>query len=329
MKKLSIISTFYNSAKYISKCLDTLVEQDIPESDYEIILVDDGSPDNTIEIAEQYAAKHPNIRIIRQENKGVSEARNVGIRAAEGKYMCIVDPDDYIAKNDFAAMLEQMERENLDMLRFNYQMVDEAYQPIPKPHTAVPIDYSDAIMDGPSFLYYRLGFGCFVWQFIYRTALIRDNGIWCTPGAYFDDTGWMPKVLMTAKRVNSMDKVHLYYYQSSNSLVRVQKPEAVRRKELAAIELIDELQGSLQTISHPLAQKWYLSMISGSALSVLVSAALSGSEKEIRKTLRVRGVYPLRSHQESKANRVKRMLVNVSPWLFCTLIRIKSVMAKV
>lgn len=322
--KLSVISTFYNSAKYIAKCLDSLVEQDIPENDYEIILVDDGSPDNTIEIAQQYAAQHKNIRIIRQENKGVSEARNVGIRAAKGKYMCIVDPDDYIAKNDFAAMLDQMERENLDMLRFNYQMVDEDYQPVAKPHTAYPIDYSDAIMDGASFLYYRLGFGCFVWQFIYRTALIRDNQIWCTPGAYFDDTGWMPKVLMAAKRVNSVDKVHLYYFQSANSLVRTQKPEAVRRKEQASIELIDELQKDLQSVTHPLARKWYKSMISSSALSVLVSSALSGSEKEMRKTLRERKVYPLSIHQTSKATKIKCSMANISPLIFCGLLKLKN-----
>ena len=146
--KLSIIVPVYGVAKYLPKCVDSLLAQDI--SDYEIILVDDGSPDECPEICDQYAASYPSefkgqenskaaphastpytihhtpsIRVIHQANAGLSAARNAGIVAAQGQYILFVDSDDYLQPNTLGALLEQAERDNLDVLRFRYQNVKE------------------------------------------------------------------------------------------------------------------------------------------------------------------------------------------------------------
>ena len=90
--KVSVIVPVYNVEKYLKKCLDSLVNQTL--KDIEIICVNDGSTDNSLQILQEYANTHPNIVIVDQENQGVSLARNNGIKKAKGGYIGFVDPDD-------------------------------------------------------------------------------------------------------------------------------------------------------------------------------------------------------------------------------------------
>ena len=131
MKKLSYIIPLYNSAEWLEKCLYSVLNQDIPKSEVEIICVNDGSPDNSADIVREIAKEHPCIIVIDQENQGPSGARNTGMRAATGKYLCFVDPDDFVQPMVYGRLVQQMEEEQLDMLRFNYQVVNEHYEIIP------------------------------------------------------------------------------------------------------------------------------------------------------------------------------------------------------
>uniref|UniRef100_UPI0030DB473E glycosyltransferase family 2 protein n=1 Tax=uncultured Imperialibacter sp. TaxID=1672639 RepID=UPI0030DB473E len=102
--KLSIIVPVYNVEEYLERCVRSLEDQDIPRSDYEIIVVNDGSPDNSKEVVERLQRELSNIILINQENQGVSMARNAGIDRASGEYLVVVDPDDYVAPNSFASI---------------------------------------------------------------------------------------------------------------------------------------------------------------------------------------------------------------------------------
>ena len=121
--KLSIIVPIYNVAPYLRKCVDSLLKQDI--SDYEIILVDDGSTDYSGVIADEISnafrlsplASRLTLRVIHQPNAGLSAARNTGIAAAQGEYIMFVDSDDYLEPNVLGALMEQVRREQLDVLR--------------------------------------------------------------------------------------------------------------------------------------------------------------------------------------------------------------------
>lgn len=97
--KLSIIIPIYNVEKYLRVCLDSCLKQDVPKSSYEIITVNDGSPDSCDKIIEEYYTKFPNIRVITQKNSGLSVARNNGLNIARGEYVWFVDSDDYITTN--------------------------------------------------------------------------------------------------------------------------------------------------------------------------------------------------------------------------------------
>jgi len=96
---LSFIVPVYNAEIYLPDCLNSLLRQDIPHSDYEIICINDGSKDKSLAVMQDYQARFPNIQIIDKENGGVTTARNAGLAAAMGDYIWFVDSDDFIKEN--------------------------------------------------------------------------------------------------------------------------------------------------------------------------------------------------------------------------------------
>ena len=230
MKKLSFIIPLYNSAQWLEKCLYSVLNQDIPEADMEIICINDGSPDHSADLAREIAKEHPCIIVIDQENQGPSGARNNGMRHATGKYLCFVDPDDFVEPNVYGSLIKQMEEQQLDMLRFDYQVVNEHYKIIPKRAFELQFDYTPQLMTGTEFLSDRLDIACNIWRYIYRTAIITENNIWCYTGDYYDDTPWLPLVLMKAERMNICSTVVYDYLERSDSLVNAKSDKAVQRK---------------------------------------------------------------------------------------------------
>ena len=113
---LSIVVPTYNVEKYIANCLDSLLDQDLSADIYEILVINDGSTDNSPKIATKYSESHDNVIVVNQENGGLSEARNKGIALAKGKYIYFIDSDDYIAKNTLGLIMETLETHDLDLL---------------------------------------------------------------------------------------------------------------------------------------------------------------------------------------------------------------------
>ena len=99
MKKVSIIIPIYNSEKYIKKCIDSIIKQTM-FSDIELILINDGSKDNSFKIIEEYSKEYQNIKVYNQENMGIAKTRNKGIKLANSKYIMFIDNDDWI-ENDY------------------------------------------------------------------------------------------------------------------------------------------------------------------------------------------------------------------------------------
>ena len=314
--KLSIVTTMYNSAKYLPKCVDSLLNQDLSEDDYEIILVNDGSPDNSLELAEQYASHHKNIKVLSHANKGLAGARNTGLEVAEGEYLCFVDPDDYVHANIYGKLLGMMDEGHLDMLRFNYDMVNEEYQIINKPKGTV-IDYSHQIMDGEKFLDERLGYGCFVWSYVYRLSFLRKTGIVFKEGSYFDDTNWLPRVCCQAERIDSVDFIGYYYLQRSGSLVNGMTEEAKQKKIKGQVDLIRDLKEFAKQTHSEKVRHWCLSMISLIVLAIM-SFAVEESKEDVVKMVNGLPVFPLELRLKNTTARVKRKLklINWSPKMY-------------
>lgn len=123
MCEISIIIPVYNVEEYLSKCIDSVLAQTF--SDYEIILVDDGSPDNSPKICDNYAAKDRRIKVIHQKNGGLSAARNAGLAIANGKYILFVDSDDYISPNMLEVMYSNTKQTNADIVVSSVVKVDK------------------------------------------------------------------------------------------------------------------------------------------------------------------------------------------------------------
>src|SRR5450759_1635375 len=130
---LSIIVPVHDSEEYLLRCLRSLLDQDLERTDYEVIVVNDGSEDHSLAIAEAFAHSEPNVVIHSQENQGPSAARNAGIDLARGKYIYFVDSDDHVASQVLGGLVKLMDRETLQVLGFGVSNVrPDEYLPLPR-----------------------------------------------------------------------------------------------------------------------------------------------------------------------------------------------------
>jgi glycosyltransferase involved in cell wall biosynthesis len=145
--RLSIIVPAYKVEPYIEKCILSLEAQDITQTDFEIIVTNDGSPDKSAQIVENLQKEFPNIKLINQQNQGVSMARNNAIAVAKGQYILPIDPDDYVVENTLGKILNKAESEKLDIFYPGYEIFDA------NGNSSWQADYSkidDKIHDGVS-----------------------------------------------------------------------------------------------------------------------------------------------------------------------------------
>ncbi len=123
--KFSLIVPIYNVEKFLPQCLDSILDQDIPLEEYEIICIIDGSPDNCTNIVKEYQEKYSNIVLFEQKNSGVSTARNNGIELSKGEYLWFIDPDDFIVSNCLKFLYSELKENNYDYVDFSYTTIDE------------------------------------------------------------------------------------------------------------------------------------------------------------------------------------------------------------
>ena len=317
--KLSIIVPVYNVEPYLRKCVDSLLAQDLPESAYEIILVDDGSTDASGVIADEYAERYANVRVIHQQNGGLSAARNTGIEAAQGNYIQFVDSDDYLEPNVLSGLVAKMEQDKLDVLRFNYQNVNEQYE-VFQPYKDVKpfVDYRDEVCDGLTFLTERLGYACYAVQFIIKAELLKPKEHQFKCGIYFEDTEWTPRLLVRVQRVTSVATIVYNYLMRTGSISQAVNEEKKRKVMMDKLVLIDSLIRQAELYSE---KRWFEGMIAGTTLSVLtlVTADFYQERRNFIQKLRMKKVFPLSCYHATERAARKYKLINISPELFCLL----------
>ena len=346
--KLSFIVPVYNVAPYLRKCVDSLLAQDY--NDYEIILVDDGSTDESGVICDEYAASSLSaagtspfseadhsiapIRVIHQVNAGLSAARNAGIKCANGAYLCFVDSDDYWQPNVLGGLMAQVERENLDVLRFDYQNVRaadgvqctvygveyEVFQPYKHPHQP---DSQHAIVDGESYLNTRMGYACYAWQFILRRDIILNlkseiinhkseiDDCLFTPGLHFEDVDWLPRMMLRSKRVNSTQTIVYNYFWREGSITLTQgNKEKIRKNVEDQLYIIEQYKDYLE--HHPLCT-WLKNMQSNMVAGVLTTVAQSFYPERKKYIIRLKtlNVFPLSIANQGKTYKRRAILVNI------------------
>jgi Glycosyltransferases involved in cell wall biogenesis len=212
--RLSIIIPFYNVERFIADCLDSVFNQDIPLSDYEVICVNDGSPDHSRDIVLQYMERFPNLRLIEHEkNKKLGAARNTGRTIARGRYIWNVDSDDKIVPNCLSEMLGICEENDLDVLEFRpVSFSEEGEKELPSvPPTQYPLTGLDYMEHLDA---YTLSQMSSVWRKMIRRSFLDDNGIFSPEINYGEDVPYSFKVLISARRLMCVSKI-CYKYRSN------------------------------------------------------------------------------------------------------------------
>ena len=317
--KLSIIVPVYNVEAFLNKCVDSLLAQDLSKEDYEVILVDDGSTDSSGALCDTLAAEHGNIRVIHQQNRGLSGARNAGIPVASGTYVLFVDSDDFLCPNVLGTLVGLMESKELDILRFNYQNVNmDGAVFEPNKYVKPFVDYSDVVCDGETFLNERLGYACYAWQFLVKASILRQEGNGFKEGIYFEDVEWTPRILLQALRVASTDTLVYNYLFRTGSIARNKDAE---KKRKAIRDKMTILEGFAALRPQVKDDRWFRGMSSQIALSIfdIVGRFFYPERKEYIRALKRQVAFPLSTYHATKSSRQKILLANVSPYLVCRL----------
>lgn len=217
---LSFILPCYNVEEYVQQCLDSIYACDLSKEQYEIVCVNDCSPDNVQEILERNQRYHDNLRIIvHDKNLGLGGARNTGIREARGKYLWFVDSDDLVTGKELNVLIQKTIELDLDVLCFNYRRVDEAGKELSEHR----VFNNTSLRDGYSFVKSVFGNGIvyhigYVVRFVYRTEYLRQHHLFFPEQVCWEDTVFMPKALLEAERVEAVSDVLYSYRVNSGSI---------------------------------------------------------------------------------------------------------------
>ena len=169
---LSFIVPIYNVEKFLAKCLNSVIDNNWQQMNYEIIIVDDASPDQSLNIANEFVNQYQNITIISQENKGLGGARNTGITKAKGDYLFFLDSDDFLKPNEIQELIKIATNNNLDLLEFGADRVDQHYRFIDQ----VFKKENSLILDGLSYIA-KYNFDNSACNKLYKRSFIVENEI--------------------------------------------------------------------------------------------------------------------------------------------------------
>lgn len=204
MVKVSVIVPVYNVEPYLEKCLSTLVQQTL--TDLEIIVVNDGSTDDSAKIIEKYARKYPKIKAYRKENGGLSDARNYGLQYATGEYVGYVDSDDFVDEDMFEILYNKGKKENSDIVECNL-------------HHTYPdmedVEIGEKIQDKQEMLMFGRSV---VWNKIYKRSWLLATGVIFPKGCIYEDVEFFIKLIPHIRVYSYVDAASIHYVQRSSSI---------------------------------------------------------------------------------------------------------------
>lgn len=222
---VSVVIPVYNVEKYVERCLKSIINQTY--KNLEIIIVNDGSTDNSGKICEKYLYDK-RIKIINKDNGGLSDARNCGIKASNGKYITFIDSDDYVSLNYIKYLIETLLDNNLDIVECNFVRTNE------NDYQFEDYKYEVRIYDNLYYLENEIGFSI-AWNKIYKKSIFRENNIEYPLGKLNEDEGTTYKLVYHSKKIGFIN-IDLYAYY--NNAFSIMNNYSLRR--LDYIELLEE-----------------------------------------------------------------------------------------
>lgn len=239
--KYSIIVPAYNVESYVERALRSVIAQ--TETNYECIIVNDGSTDNTLQIVKDLVGNNEQFKIISQKNQGLSAARNTAIRNANGKYLVFLDADDYFTDEALAIMERNIEEDN-EIAIFDFYKFEQGYDELQK--MVYKGKYSPK--DKKKFLEECLSSGSYlftVWRVVISRTFFVENELWFYEGIIYEDELWTIRCLILSENIKYINEIYYCY--------RVGRPDALTMKQnikqiLDLFIVIQELQKFAKTI---------------------------------------------------------------------------------
>lgn len=212
---ISIIVICYNNEKYIKKCLSSILCQ--IDNKIELIVINDGSTDNSLNIINDTLNDVLNTKIISVKNSGISNVRNIGIDEASGEFLIFVDGDDFISDNSLKYILRYIENNSFDLLLLNTTKYYEISNKYEKEILQIKKHKNIGVWE----LINNKIFGR-AWRFVYSRKLIDKNNIRFHQNLIYEDEEWIPKVIFFANRIDYLD-IPYYFYRKTQNTITTQK----------------------------------------------------------------------------------------------------------
>ncbi len=302
MPKFSLIVPVYNVEKYIKKCLDSIFKQSF--KDFEVVVVNDGTKDNSMDIVKKY-----NVKIIEQENKGLSEARNTGIKNACGDYLVFVDSDDYIEKDLLKKINESLDNDP-DVVRYQAKFIKNDITNEFHEKEFTGLTGVEAFKEVSSFHYVEPA-----WLYAVKRSYYIKNKYSFKKGAYHEDFGLIPLVVFKAKKVNSIDYCGYCYIERSGSIMTNKAYDKTLKKVNDVFSHYKELTESVDKTK---LDKTYFNSFLANSLILKITELNNKDYKKIKKELKRQKVFD-KLLDDTFARKVKKRIIKISPKLYYKL----------
>lgn len=300
MPKFSIIVPVYNVEEYIEKCLESITLQTY--KDYEVIIINDGTKDNSMEIAKKYPFK-----IINQKNQGLSAARNRGVQEAAGEYLLFLDSDDYIEK-DLLKELNKSIKNKPDIVRFQIQEVYPDKKIIKYEETG----FSDKTGEEAFCLLTTYHFVENAWCYAIRKEYYDKEKFSFRKGMIHEDFGLLPLVIMKAKKVNSISYIGYNYLQRTGSIMNTENYEKTKKK---VNDFYQHYQYLLTEINKTKLEKTYFKSFISNSLILKITELNKEDYKEYKTKLFKEKVFD-NLLVDTIQRKIKKRLLQASPRLY-------------
>lgn len=314
---LSIIIPVYNDEKHISRCIDSCLKQDLQSNEYEIIIVNDGSDDRTFEIAQNYASSHCNIKIVTTINQGVCMARNTGMKEAAGEFLWFIDSDDYIKPNCLHHLIETAKTNDLDLMWFKWERIDENGNPLP-PYKGERLSENTTVMSGDMFLRTVFDECGFVWAFFMKKDFLISRNLFFTPQiTHTGDMEFMARVTIQATKVKFVNESPYIYVTRIGNLTNSYSPNKYQSL-IKTIATVVELSKKYPD------QPYYKNISAALIINLIrtISDIQYGQERKILpQTLKELGIKRLH-YRHNGIRKYMAIIYNISPRLCIAISRL-------
>ena len=290
---LTYIVPLYNTEAYVLRCLQSIAGQGLGDDEYEVLVVDDGSTDGSRAVVESFIREHPQVRLLVQENSGVSAARNLAMDNARGRYLQFVDSDDYLVDGVMAPLLRRALDEDLDVLLFNYRIVDMAGNPLP---VARDDNYpTTPLLTGHDYLAGHC-MTPYVWRFLVsRDYLDHEGWRFDTSLIVCEDGALIARFLLNATRVVHDGTVAYCYVNRGDSAMHNPDSGHLRRRIMSQVDSASSIDETIRRYEASSGKKAPASVagVRNVYLYFAMTKALTcGCVDDVLRRIRQAGLYP-------------------------------------